>query len=220
MKTEFPYWAGSKKAWLFDLDGTLIDSMSCIEIAWKIWCQSHGLKVEDVMHQAHGKRTADSLKIILPSGNLAEETAFMENLECELVEGLVAIPSARQLLETISGNPWAIVTSGSKRLATHRIEHTGIPKPKVLINGDDVTNGKPNPEGYLMAANRLNIRPSDCIVVEDAVAGVRAGKAAGMTVVAVAFTHSVEELQEADHIYESLAQLTEDIAKAKLQLTI
>ncbi len=204
------------KAWLFDLDGTLIDSAACVIAAWSTWCQRHGLKAEEVIHKAHGMRTVDSLKLLVPDANIDEEVAFIEDLECELVEGLIAVTGAHLLLEHVSESPWAIVTSGSNRLATFRIKYTKLPQPKTLVTGDDVTKGKPDPEGYLLAARRLNVKPADCIVVEDAVAGIRAGKSAGMKVIAVATTHSAEELIEADYVCQSLAALVDSINRHKL----
>jgi mannitol-1-/sugar-/sorbitol-6-phosphatase len=209
----FPAWADVRKAWLFDLDGTLIDSGACIAAAWSAWCQKHGLNAENVIHEAYGRRAADSMRFILPESDVDAEVAFLEDMECELVEGLVVAPGAHLLLEQISVNPWAIVTSGSNRVATHRIEHTRLRIPPVLISADDVSNGKPDPEGYLLAASRLNVNPTDCIVVEDAVAGIRAGKSAGMKVIAVASTHSVKELVEADYVCESLIRLTDVVRR-------
>lgn len=207
MRINFPEWETNCKAWLFDLDGTLIDSALCVETAWRRWCDRHALNAEKIISEAHGRRTVDSLKIILPQWDLDPEIKYLEDLECELVDGLTVAPGAHQLLEAVSGQPWAIVTSGSTRLATHRINHTGLPQPPVLISADHVLNGKPDPEGYLAAAKALDVAPADCIVVEDAPAGVCAGKSAGMKVIAVASTHPAKELVGADYVCASLIQL-------------
>src|ERR1700722_4500638 len=90
MKTEFPSWITNDKTWLFDLDGTLVDSAACIAAAWRTWCQKHSLDVEEVIRKAHGRRSCDSVKLLLPNCDLDQEVAILEDLECELVEGLVA----------------------------------------------------------------------------------------------------------------------------------
>ena len=156
MKTEFPGWIANDKAWLFDLDGTLVDSAACIAAAWRTWCQRHNLNVEEVIQKAHGRRSCDTVKLLIPDSDLDQEVVFLEDLECELVEGLGALPGAHRLLEHVGNSPWAIVTSGSNRIATHRIQYAHLPKPTVLISADDVANGKPDPEGYLLADDLIS----------------------------------------------------------------
>ncbi|HEY9684346.1 MAG TPA: HAD-IA family hydrolase [Drouetiella sp.] len=204
-------WLNSIDAWLFDLDGTLVDSTACVIAAWQNWCPRHGLNADDVIHKAHGRRALDSVKLLLPHANHDEEVAILEDLECNLTDGLVVIDGAHTLLSRISSRPWAIVTSGSIRVASHRTNYTRLPLPPVLVCADDVVHGKPDPEGYLLAAKRLNVPPSKCVVVEDAVAGIRAGKTAGMRVIAVATTHAPHELMEADYVCESLSELLDNL---------
>ncbi|HEY9679409.1 MAG TPA: HAD-IA family hydrolase [Drouetiella sp.] len=217
MKSDNLNWVADIKAWLFDLDGTLIDSRIAIDTAWRTWCKKHNLPADEIIHKAHGQRAIDSLKILTPHLNAAEEAAFLEKLECELVEGLVALPDVHALLEELKEIPWAIVTSGSNKIASHRIQFTKVPNPKYFVCADDVVNGKPHPEGYLRAASEIGIEPSQCVVVEDAAAGVRAGKAAGMHVIGVTTTHRAEELQAAgaDLVCDSLTELVAVIKKSK-----
>ncbi|HMA09666.1 MAG TPA: HAD-IA family hydrolase, partial [Ramlibacter sp.] len=128
------------------------------------------------------------------------------------------IPGAAGLLRRLDPARWAIVTSGSPRVAHARLQHTGLPLPRVLITAAEITRGKPAPDGFLMGAQRLGLSPADCIVVEDSPVGVRAGKAAGMRVIAIAYTHPVEELAGAEVLVPDLAHL--DIHSTAAGLTV
>jgi sugar-phosphatase len=119
----------------------------------------------------------------------------------------MAIDGAAQLVRSLPPDAWAIATSGTRDTAMTRLRHTSLPVPAVLITADDVTRGKPNPEAYLLAAAKLDVRPAQCVVVEDAPAGVSAARAAGMRVIALATTHSQIELGEAHVRAERLADI-------------
>src|SRR5271168_1363994 len=187
------------KAVLFDLDGTLINSIGCVESAWRVWFAEHNLDVRNSMPKIHGMRASDSIRLFGPQFDVASEVKKIEDLECSCVDGLSAYNGAHELTDALPINSWAIVTSGSRRLARHRISHVGIKAPEVLVTADDVKKGKPHPEGFMKAADTLGIEYANCLVIEDAPAGVKAARSAGMKVLAVATTHSASELQEADY---------------------
>src|SRR5690606_1782193 len=132
-----------------------------------------------VIRVAHGRRTLETIRLVAPHLPAEEESARLAAHEALQTEGIYKIPGARELLSSISG-PWGVVTSGPRPVATLRIRHTALPFPPVLVCADDVRAGKPEPEGYLTAASRLGVNPSDCIVVEDAPPGIEAARQAGM----------------------------------------
>ena len=207
------------KAVLFDLDGTLVDSRQSIDIAYKAWCDHHGLDFREVLSKAHGRRTVDTVRLLLPHKDLQEEVARLEDLECSEVDGLVALSGAKQLINSLSSSHWAIVTSGSRRLATHRLSHCGIKRPAVFITAEDVEKGKPDPEGYKKAADLLGVSYADCVVFEDAPAGIKAARAAGMRSIAFPTTHVVEELNGSDICVENLEKLSIQVGDT-LKITV
>ncbi len=192
---------------LFDLDGTLVDSAAAIEAALRVWCAEHNLDVKDFMHKAQGRRTIDSMRLFMPQLDASLEAQKLEDLECSSVVGLCAINGAHEILNALPSDCWAVVTSGGHRLASHRLSHVGIKKPEVFVTADDVREGKPNPEGYMKAADTLGVPYADCLVMEDAPAGVQAARAAGMKVLAITTTHSASELKDADYCVDDLSQI-------------
>ena len=192
---------------LFDLDGVLVDSRPLIEEIWRRWALPRGLDAASFIAVAHGRRTSETLRQVAPDLDIAAETAALDAMEEVATDGLAPIPGALELLGALKPRSWAIVTSGSRAVATLRLRTAGLPIPHVMVAGDEVRFGKPHPEPYLKGAERTGVAPRDCIVVEDAPAGVLAGKAAGMRVVAVTTTHSREVLLAADRIVTSLADV-------------
>jgi mannitol-1-/sugar-/sorbitol-6-phosphatase len=192
---------------LFDLDGTLIDSTNCVERAWRIWCAEHKLDFNEIVQKAHGRRAADSIRLFMPYLDPSVEAQKLEDLECSCVDGLSALSGAHEIINKLPSGCWAIVTSGTRRLANHRLSHVGIQAPQVLVTGDDVLEGKPSPEGYRKAADCLGIEYGNCLVVEDAPAGIQAARNAGMMVLAVATTHSAGELENADYCVDDLRKI-------------
>lgn len=182
------------KAILFDMDGTLVSSIAAVELVWSNWARKHGLDVDHVLHSIHGKPARDSIKLLAPHLDLAQEEDWV--LKSELAEsaGIKAIAGARELLATLKDYPWAIVTSADRDLALHRLKLAGIELPAVLVTVNDVTKGKPDPEGYLLAASRLQINPAECLVVEDTVAGLEAGRRAGMKLLGITSSLSHDQL--------------------------
>ncbi len=184
-------------ALLFDLDGVLIDSTPAVERVWTRWAEARGFEPTEVVQRAHGRPSIVTLREYLPNVNHEAENALVERAEIEDVEGIVPLPGALELLEGLPADRWAIVTSCTRPLAKVRIAAAGLPQPKFFVTSSDVTNGKPHPEPYLLGAKRLGSAAARCIVVEDAPAGVRAGKAAGMRVIGFGTITGERELREA-----------------------
>ncbi|MBO0719648.1 MAG: HAD-IA family hydrolase [Blastocatellia bacterium] len=179
---------------LFDMDGTLIDSTVCVEATWRNWAARHNLDIEKLLQVAHGRQNHETIGLIAPHLNTPEEIDSLVRAEEECREGIVAVTGARGLLEMLPHDRWAVVTSAWRKLAEIRLQFAGLPLPAVLITSDEVKRSKPNPDGYLEAAARLGLEPGDCLVFEDAPAGIEAGLAAGMKVVGVTTTFPRERL--------------------------
>jgi sugar-phosphatase len=179
---------------LFDMDGTLVDSTGCVKAIWGCWAEKHGIELNFILQHSHGRRTIDTLNQIAPHLDVVAEAEALEAEEITIREGMVAVGGALQLLSGLKRHQWAVVTSAGRRLATVRLEYAGLPAPPILICAEDVLHGKPDPEGYLKAAQRLGVSPSRCVVVEDAPAGILAGRNAGMTVLGLTTTFAAEHL--------------------------
>ncbi|WP_425498873.1 HAD-IA family hydrolase [Natronoglycomyces albus] len=162
-----------------------MDSHLCVERTWRAWAARHGLDGDAVIATAHGRQNHDAINAIDPRLNTPEELAWMVEAEENCREGITAIPGAKAILQAIPAQRWAIVTSCWNDLARMRIGIADLPEPATLYSADDVPRSKPDPQGYLMAAAALGYQPSECVVFEDAPAGIAAAKAAGTHVVAV-----------------------------------
>src|SRR5258708_3636361 len=169
---------------LFDLDGVLIDSTPAVARVWSSWALDHGFEPEEIVRRAHGRPSIATIRELLPNANHEVENRKVEQGEIEDVAGLVPLPGARELLNSLPDDRWAIVTSCSRPLAEVRLKAAGLPVPRCLLTSNDVINGKPAPEPYLKGAALLGFPSANCLVFEDAPAGIRAGKAAGSRVVA------------------------------------
>lgn len=190
-------------AFLIDLDGVLVDSETAATRAWKWWASMRGLD-PTVFVQAHGRPSRETIAEYAPQLDANAEAAVVEEREVADTDGVVALPGAAAMLREV--RPIAIVTSGGTRLAEARLRAAELPRPEVLVTADLVTHGKPDPEPYLLAAQQLGVAPSQCTVFEDAPAGVMAGRAAGMRVVALTTTVPAEQLDGADQVVSNLAQ--------------
>jgi sugar-phosphatase len=193
---------------LFDVDGTLVDSTPLVERAAREWAVEYGVDADAYLAVAHGRRTSDSVADFLPPGRVREATERLDALEAANVSSVVAIPGARELLSAMDTLPWAVVTSMDPVQLAARAKAAGIPLPDVVVTALDVDAGKPDPAGYLLAARRLNVDPRACVIIEDAPAGVQAGRAAGATVIAVTTSHAHQALREADLIIPDLTAIT------------
>ena len=183
------------QAFLFDMDGTLITSTAAAERVWTRWAERHGLDAAALLSVMHGVRAVDTIRRQnLPDIDLNAEVAWVERGEIEDVEGVAPIPGAIDFIARLPPDRWAVVTSASVPLARARLKAAGVTPPAVLITAEDVERGKPDPAGYLKAAVTLGFDIADCLVFEDAEAGVQAGEAAGAAVVVVtaAWTHPLE----------------------------
>lgn len=200
------------KGLLFDLDGTLIDSNAAVDRSWVTWCERNALNFAEVSKVLHGRPAKDTIKEYLNGASeqtIKEELAWLEHQESTDVQGVIPLPGTINLLNALNENniPWAIVTSGTLLVATARIKASGIPKPSVLITPERVTHGKPNPEPYLLGASELGLSTEDCIVFEDASAGLNAGNAAGAQTIAVLSQFKAHELPQATAYIHSADEL-------------
>ncbi|MEU9152028.1 HAD family hydrolase [Streptomyces sp. NPDC048417] len=196
------------QALLFDNDGTLVSSLDSVERCWTRWAAEYGVTEEFARVELHGRTAADIVADLLPAHLVPEAVARVEQLEVEDVPdgGVRLLPGTTALLDSLPADRWAVVTSATRRLAEARLDAVGI-RPKTLIAADDITRGKPDPAPYLLAARRLGVDPARCVVFEDAPAGLQAGRAAGMTTVALATTHQAHEL-DADLVVQDLSALS------------
>ncbi len=185
------------QAVLFDMDGVLVDSTHAVARVWRKWALERGFDPEKVVRAAHGRPSIDTVRDFLPNADSHAENLEVERQEVEDLEGVVAMPGAQALVKSIPAGRWTVVTSATRPLAEVRLRAAGIPIPESLITADDIQLGKPHPEPYQKAAARLGYPPSECVVVEDAPAGIRAGKAAGARVIAFPTTSNRPELESA-----------------------
>jgi len=197
-------------ALLFDLDGVLIDSTPAVARVWQRWAVEHGFDPEKVVRIAHGRPSRTTIRELLPNTDIDREDREVERREIEDLDGVVLLPGARQLLNILPPERWTVATSCTRPLAEVRLRAAGLPIPKTMITSSDVKIGKPDPEPCLKAAAKLGFAASDCIVVEDAPAGVRAGKAAGARVIAFLTTMTRRNLEDsgADWIVQNCADIT------------
>ena len=202
------------KAMLFDMDGTLVNSLISAEWIWKEWARDHGLDVEKFIPTIHGKRSVETIAALNLSGVDPEVEAMkITNKEIEHVEGIVEIPGAKNFLEKIPKHQWAIVTSAPRALAIARIKAAQLPMPEILITAEDVSIGKPNPACFIMAAKNLGVDIKECLIFEDAIAGIDAAHASGAQVVVVTCTHQKEYSGADPHIKNYLNFVEELLGK-------
>lgn len=176
-------------ALLFDLDGVLIDSTPAVARVWRLWAIEHGFNPEEVVARAHGRPSLTTIREYLPSADHQAENREVERREIEDIEGVVPLPGSLALLAALPADRWTIVTSCTRPLAEVRLRAAGLPIPSRMVTSSDITHGKPHPEPFLKGAAALGFPPEQCIVLEDAPAGIRAGKAAAARV--IAFTTTV-----------------------------
>ncbi|MGI5442198.1 HAD family hydrolase [Streptomyces shenzhenensis] len=209
------------QALLFDNDGTLVSSLDSVQRCWTRWAGEYGLTAAEFGRvELHGRTAAEIVADLLPADAVPEAVARVEQLEvADVAEGGVRLlPGTRDFLDSLPADRWAVVTSATRRLAEARLGAVGI-RPKTLIAADDVTRGKPDPEPYLLAARQLGVDPARCVVFEDAPAGLRAGRAAGMATVALATTHPAHELV-ADLVVQDLSALSALVTDGGVEISV
>lgn len=197
---------------LFDIDGTLVDSTASVERTWRLWAKAHGVDPEAVLEVSHGRRAQDTIALFLPAEQVDAAVDELADLELADVDGVRALPATGELIGALPADRWAAVTSGGRRLMRERLTTAGLPVPEVLVAAEDVSVGKPDPQGYRRAAAALGHDPRRCLVVEDAPAGIQAGRACGATVLAVATSHDRSALEGL-----GAAAIVDDLSACSLQ---
>jgi len=192
---------------LSDLDGVLVDSSASVERAWRRWAAEQRIPFGSIEQCLHGIPSRQTIARFAPHLDVAEESRRLDRVQADDAGDVAALPGAAALLTGGYARRFAIVTSCDERLAGARLDAARLPMPPVTITSDMVERGKPDPEAYLLGAERLRVAPADCVVLEDAPAGVAAGRAAGMRVVAVTTTHRPDDLRQADEIIADLRDL-------------
>ena len=192
---------------LFDLDGVLVDSTGSVDRQWRAWAREHGIDEQNVIDVAHGVRTIEVIRRVAPHIDAETEVLRLEQREADDHDGVSLMPGAIELVGSIPEGQWGVVTSGTRLLASARLQWAGLPLPRVLVTAEDVTHGKPDPEPYLRGAQLLGAKPEDCLVIEDAPAGIQSAQAGGMKVVGLTSTYGAPQLEAADAVVKKLAQV-------------
>ena len=191
---------------LSDLDGVLVDSHASIMRTWRWWGAQHGIEQETIDAVEHGRPSSAIVAALRPELDPAAEELALNRRQAEDVGDVVALPGAADVLRSFAPDRVAVVTSCTVPLARARLGAAGLEAPPVLVTPERLRHGKPDPEGYLLAARELGADPADCVVLEDAPAGVEAGRAAGMRVDGVLTTHLPEALAAADERVASVSE--------------
>ena len=192
------------------MDGVLISSIGSVVRCWRVWAKMYSIPDWENYQIPHGTRAIDVIRQLRPDldeAGVHEGLRVIEDLEIVDTEDLKVLPGVRDLLASLPPERWSIVTSATRRLLIGRLKAAELPEPARIIAGDDVVHGKPHPEPYMTGAKLLGFAPADCIVVEDAPAGVGAGVAAGCRVLGVLGTHEAAQLTACNWIVPSLTGL-------------
>ncbi|MEO1075784.1 MAG: HAD-IA family hydrolase [Bacteroidota bacterium] len=208
------------QAIVFDLDGVLCDSTPIAERHWRRWAEARGVPVEPILAAHHGRPTVETIRQFAPHLDAEVEARAKERDEADDTDGLRAFDGAARLLTAIPQARWAIATSGRRRTATNRLRHTGLPIPPVLVTADDVQHGKPAPDPYRQAIDALGFAPADCLVFEDAPAGIASAQAAGAAAVGIASAGHPEWLVAAETVIERLADVQVIVESDGLVVTL
>lgn len=179
---------------LFDMDGTLVDSTAVVERAWGWWAKRHHIPMPELLKYSHGRPTLDTMEHFLPGRDHSVEAVEMLDYEETQVDGIIPVRGAVDAMSAAKQGRWGVVTSASRRLAEIRLTAAGLTAPRILVAADQISRGKPDPEGYLTAADYLGVSPAGCLVFEDTGPGVDAGRRAGMQVVGLLTTVPREQL--------------------------
>ncbi|BCJ89458.1 glycerol-3-phosphatase [Terrihabitans soli] len=206
-------------AFIFDIDGTLLTSIAASERVWTAWAVRHGIEVEPFLKTIHGRRAEDTVRAVRPDLDAVAEAADITRGEIADIDGVVPIAGAAEFLSSLPHTRWAIVTSAPIALAERRLAAAGLPLADVLITAEDVARGKPHPDGYLLAAERLGCPAKDCLVFEDAEAGILAAERAGAEVLVITATHphAMKTAHAVADDYRSLRSVTDEGGKLALQ---
>jgi sugar-phosphatase len=190
---------------LFDMDGTIVDSRALVEMMWLRWAARRGVSPEAILTVAHGRPTLDTMRLVAPQYATPEEAAALDREEAAEEGGEMQVPGAAALLAALPPDRWGVFTSAFRTIAADRIARVGLPVPAVLLGADDVSKGKPDPEGYLEAARRLGVTPERCLVFEDTQPGVASARAMGARVVGLRTTY--DSLEGCDALVTDLREV-------------
>lgn len=191
------------RAFLFDMDGTILTSIAAAERVWTTWALRHGIDVERFLPTIHGARAIDTIRRQnLPGVDAEAEAAWITQAELEDVAGIEEVAGAARFLKSLPASQWAIVTSAPRALALRRMAAAGVPEPEVMVTAEDVSAGKPDPSGYRLAAQRLGVAIGDCLVFEDATVGILAAEGAGADLLIVTAAHD----QPVETLHATLAR--------------
>ena len=184
-----------------------MDSTGAVDREWREWAARKGVDGDAVMAIAHGVRSYEVIRAVAPHLDVDAEVRELESREADHQEGVRVMPGAVVLVTSIPEGRWGVVTSGTRLLASARLQFCGLPVPKVLVTADDVVDGKPHPEPYLKGAEWLGFPPEECLVIEDAPAGIQAARAAGTKVIGITSTYAADALGLADAVVGQLEQI-------------
>jgi mannitol-1-/sugar-/sorbitol-6-phosphatase len=199
------------KGVLFDMDGILISSLGTVERSWTKWALLHGIDPARAVGIAHGRRALETIAALAPELDQLAELKVIEDIEVGDNEGLAVLPGVLDLLAALPARRWTVVTSATERLARVRMAAGGVPVPERFITSESVTQGKPDPAPFVAGAALLGFAPEDCVVFEDSSSGVKAGRAAGCTVVATTFSHPIDSLAAAHYLVDDLTAMKAEI---------
>jgi len=205
---------------LFDLDGVLVSSTAGVARQWRRWAEENAINPDELLNIAHGRRTIEVVRAVASHLDAEVEVMKLERREAEDTADMQVIRGAKELVEALPPAAWAVVTSGTRYLATSRLRHAGLPQPAVLVTAEDVEKGKPDPEPYLRAAERLHVAPDQCIVIEDAPAGIEAAHRGSMKAIALPTTYAKAALSQADAIVSDLSRIRVEHGHGTLKLIL
>lgn len=165
---------------VFDCDGVLVDSAESVERSWRRWAEQVGLRADAVPAEIHGRTSRATAETLLPPEMVESAAALMERIEIDDAASVRAVPGAQSLLAAVPADRWAVATSGTRPLFSARMAAAGLPVPAIAVTADDVARSKPDPAGYALALRLLGVDPGRAVVLEDAVPGILAARAAGV----------------------------------------
>ncbi len=192
------------KGILFDMDGVLISSLGSVERSWTKWANMRGVDPAYACQVAHGCRSIDTIAKLRPDLDAETENRIIEDIEIEDTGGVTALPGVLKLLAALPKSSWTVVTSATDPLARVRLAAGEVPIPERIVTAETVSQGKPHPDPYLAGAALLSLAPEECVVFEDAASGTKSARAAGCTVIATTFSHSIESLADAHYLIPDL----------------
>ncbi len=190
------------------MDGILISSIGSVERSWTKWATMRGIDPAYAIRMAHGCRSIETVAMLRPDLDPQAENDLIEQIEIDDREGVTALPGALALLASLPADRWTVVTSATEPLARVRLAAGGIPIPGRIVTAESVSQGKPHPAPYLAGVELLGFAPGECVVFEDAESGTKAGRAAGCTVIATPFSHTVDQLSAAHYLVRDLTAVT------------